>query len=120
MKTVTINTTKYPIHFNVLSLMNFGKSLGYTKLSEVQKSISGFAKMTKDVDFESVEKISKLIYYAIEEGCDIKNQAFDISEKAILRALMANPDGMIEAMTDGMTSMAEPVEKQKAAVKKEK
>jgi len=120
MKTVTINKKEYPIIFNAIVVMDFGKALGYKKMSDVQKVIAKFSKLTEsNLEFETIDNLSKLLYFAILEGCDIKGVDCDISEKQIKRSFLEDAEGIIGAFSDGMGD-AEVGEKKAVVEKKEK
>jgi len=121
MKTVTINKKNYPIHFNQLVIINFGEMLGFTKMSEIQNILTEFARLKNDIETKTIKNIATLIYCGIEEGCDIKGNDFDLTEKQILREFLDRADYFMEIITSEMTTMSgEKVGEVKAKVSKKK
>ena len=104
--------------FNAIAIMDFGKALGYTKMHEVQKIIGSFGKINeKNIEFETIDNLAKLIFYAIQEGCDVNNKEFDLTEKQIKRSFLNSPDSIVNALGEGMADAEEVEVGEQQAVK---
>ena len=115
MRTINIAGKSYPIKFNSLAVMEFGKRQGHSDFNGVQKEIQQFQTLTTgNVAFSVIEKLACLVHCGIEEGADIQGITLELTEKAIIRELTNNPETMFQAIT---AAMAEMMGEQKPATK---
>lgn len=93
LDTVLVKGKQYPLVVNNWALKEYGKAQGYDSLGSTLASFGFLANYNdadnnKDVPFEDLEKLAKIGYLAILEGCEEEGVDCGLKEKDLVNEIL--------------------------------